>query len=66
MNFNFFSLASSLCSISTTEKHLLWNKKLHVVGSQWLEDCIEREQKLEEDTYSLKPSGMEDSYSELW
>ncbi|XP_044472398.1 DNA ligase 4 isoform X2 [Mangifera indica] len=59
---NFDSLIKS---ISTTEKHLLWNKNLHVVGSQWLEDCIEREQKLEEDTYSLKPSGMEDSYSEL-
>ncbi|KAJ0090369.1 hypothetical protein Patl1_14146 [Pistacia atlantica] len=57
--------ASSLYSFTTTEKYLFGNKKLHVVGSQWLEDCLKSERKLEEDTYSLKPSGIEESDSEL-
>ncbi|XP_031271275.1 DNA ligase 4 [Pistacia vera] len=60
MNFD-----SLIKGFTTTEKYLFGNKKLHVVGSQWLEDCLKREQKLEEDTYSLKPSGIEQSYSEL-
>lgn len=59
-NFN-----SLLESFTDREKHLLWNKQLHVVRSQWLEDCLAREQKLEEYTYSLKPTGMQESYLEL-
>ncbi|TXG61119.1 hypothetical protein EZV62_012482 [Acer yangbiense] len=58
---NFESLIKSF---NAAEKHLLLNKKLHVVGSQWLEDCLEREQKMEEYTYSLKPSETEKLYFE--
>lgn len=32
-----------------------------MIGSQWLEDSLERGQKLLEDTYNLKPSGLEES-----
>lgn len=45
----------SMNSFSGTEKRLIWNGKLHIVQSQWLEDCVEREQRLPEETYSLKP-----------
>ncbi|XP_021893120.1 DNA ligase 4, partial [Carica papaya] len=44
-------------SLGTEERCLLSRKKLHVVQSQWLEDSLEREQKLQEDAYSLKPKG---------
>ncbi|KAH9653721.1 DNA ligase 4 [Citrus sinensis] len=59
---NFNSLTESF---TAREKHLLWNKKLHVVRSQWLEDCLAKEQKSEEYEYSLKPTGMQESYLEL-
>ncbi|KAB1200254.1 putative DNA ligase 4 [Morella rubra] len=45
----------------TSDKYLLWNKGLHVVRSQWLEDCLERNQRLQEETYSLKAIGVHDS-----
>ncbi|KAJ6372793.1 hypothetical protein OIU76_027173 [Salix suchowensis] len=50
-------------SFTTAEKHFLLNKRLHVIGSQWLEDSLERGHKLLEDTYNLKPSGLEESNS---
>ncbi|KAL9445233.1 hypothetical protein AB3S75_018257 [Citrus x aurantiifolia] len=59
---NFNSLTESF---TAREKHLLRNKKLHVVRSQWLEDCLAKEQKSEEYAYSLKPTGMQESYLEL-
>ncbi|KAL5771555.1 hypothetical protein ACOSP7_015709 [Xanthoceras sorbifolium] len=59
---NFESLIKSF---TATEKHLLLNKKLHVVGPQWLEDSLEQEKKMEEYTYTLKPSGTEKLYVEL-
>lgn len=37
------------------------SNKLHVVGSQWLEDCFEKNQKLPEGSYSLKPKNFEAS-----
>lgn len=42
-----------LKSFSMAEKHHLYNKRLHIVGSQWFEDCL-KEQRLQEDAYSLK------------
>jgi DNA ligase-4 len=63
-NFNFLFLNSnrySFYSFTTAEKHFLLNKRLYVIGSQWLEDSLERGQKLLEDTYNLKPSGLEES-----
>ncbi|PON55992.1 Ribosomal protein [Parasponia andersonii] len=44
-----------LKSFNVMEKCLLWKGRLHIVESQWLEDCVTREQKLPEETYSLKP-----------
>ncbi|KAL3533277.1 hypothetical protein ACH5RR_006798, partial [Cinchona calisaya] len=43
-----------LSSLSVAEKRLLLSQRLHVVVSQWLEDCIEKGQKLPEQSYSLK------------
>ncbi|XAR63749.1 DNA ligase (ATP) [Bertholletia excelsa] len=51
---------------SSSEVNLLRGKSLHVVGSQWLEDCIDKEVKLLEETYSLKPAGLEESNCEEW
>ncbi|KAK2980820.1 hypothetical protein RJ640_020472 [Escallonia rubra] len=48
-------------SYSAAEVHLLRNKRMYVVRSEWLEDCIEKDQRLEEAIYSLKPSALEDS-----
>ncbi|KAJ6673140.1 DNA LIGASE 4 [Salix viminalis] len=50
-------------SFTTAEKHFLLKKRLYVIGSQWLEDSLERGHKLQEDTYNLKPSGLEESNS---
>jgi hypothetical protein len=57
----------SLCySLTEAEKHFLHNKGLHIVGLQWLEDCLERNQRLQEETYSLKPFGWEEFNIEEW
>ncbi|KAL0015445.1 hypothetical protein SO802_002514 [Lithocarpus litseifolius] len=50
-----------LNSFTSSEKHLLMNKRLHVVKYQWLEDCMERDKRLQEETYSLKTIEVEDS-----
>lgn len=47
-------------SFTSSEKHLLLKKGLHVVKSQWLEDCLERDQRLQEGPYSLKTTGVQD------
>lgn len=62
-----FLLLLSLCySLTEAEKHFLHNKGLHIVGLQWLEDCLERNQRLQEETYSLKPFGWEEFNIEEW
>ncbi|KAL8096103.1 hypothetical protein AgCh_037168 [Apium graveolens] len=48
-----------LNSFSTADVHHICNKKMHVVGSQWLEDSIESSQRLREDTYNIKLEGLE-------
>lgn len=48
-------------SFTSSEKNLLMNKRLHVVKYQWLEDCMERDKRLQEETYSLKTIEVEDS-----
>ncbi|PQQ20120.1 DNA ligase 4 isoform X1 [Prunus yedoensis var. nudiflora] len=55
-----------LQSFTESEKRFLHNKKLHIVGSRWLEDCLERDQRLQEETYSLKPNGFEEFSIEEW
>ncbi|KAK8515564.1 hypothetical protein V6N12_075601 [Hibiscus sabdariffa] len=52
---------SLIKSCSFAEKNLLWKKGLHVVGSQWLESCLEQRHKLQEDLYSLKPDDVEET-----
>ncbi|KAK1366741.1 DNA ligase [Heracleum sosnowskyi] len=53
-------ISASLNSFSTADVHRICNKKMHVVGSQWLEDSIESSRRLTEDTYSIKLEGLED------
>ncbi|KAM1610658.1 hypothetical protein ACFXTN_021040 [Malus domestica] len=55
-----------LRSFTEADKRYLHSKRLHIVGSQWLEDCLERDQRLQEETYSLKPYGLEESNVEEW
>ncbi|KAL2481826.1 DNA ligase 4 [Abeliophyllum distichum] len=54
LNVDFDTLLSSF---SMADRRLLRSRRLHVVCSQWLEDCFEKDQKLPEDHYSLKPPG---------
>lgn len=61
-----FSHCSLCYSFTESEKRFLHNKKLHIVRSQWLEDCLERGQRLQEETYSLKPNGLEEFSMEEW
>ncbi|PNY05396.1 DNA ligase 4-like protein, partial [Trifolium pratense] len=51
-------------SFTSVERKLLGSKKLHIVNSKWLEDCLNSCQRLSEDTYSLKPYGIEESTAE--
>ncbi|KAK2395461.1 DNA ligase [Trifolium repens] len=51
-------------SFTSVERKLLCSKKLHIVNSKWLEDCLNSCQRLSEDTYSLKPYGIEESTAE--
>ncbi|XP_019088445.1 PREDICTED: DNA ligase 4-like isoform X3 [Camelina sativa] len=51
-------------SFSEVEKRLLLKRRLHVVNSHWLEDSLQREQKLCEDVYTLRPKYMEESDTE--
>lgn len=54
-----------MCSLTIKEKHLLRKKQLHVVQSQWLEDSLGSEERLSEETYSLKPA-VEELNIEEW
>ncbi|MCL7033412.1 hypothetical protein MKW94_001154 [Papaver nudicaule] len=40
---------------------ILDRKNLHVVGYEWLENSLEKGQKLDENKYNLKPDGLEES-----
>ncbi|XP_039030849.1 DNA ligase 4-like isoform X2 [Hibiscus syriacus] len=51
----------SIIKSSFEEKNLLWKKGLHVLGSRWLENCLEHRKKLQEDQYSLKPFDFEET-----
>lgn len=50
-------------SFSPSERHILRNKSLHILNFQWLEDCLEKDQLLQEEEYSLRPSGILESTS---
>ncbi|XP_019417212.1 PREDICTED: DNA ligase 4 isoform X1 [Lupinus angustifolius] len=51
-------------SFTSVERKFLQSKKLNIVKSQWLEDCLDHGQRLPEETYSLKPLGTEESTDE--
>ncbi|XP_024012561.1 DNA ligase 4 isoform X2 [Eutrema salsugineum] len=51
-------------SFSEMEKRRLLKRGLHVVSAHWLEDSLQREQKLCEDVYTLRPKHMEESDTE--
>lgn len=51
-------------SFSEKEKRLLLKRRLHVVSSNWLEDSLQREQKVCEEVYTLRPKSMEESDTE--
>ncbi|KAI3951036.1 hypothetical protein MKW92_006920 [Papaver armeniacum] len=56
---------SILESFAAAEKRRLCSKKLHVVAYEWLEDSLEKDQKLDEEKYNLKPDGLEESNIEM-
>ncbi|XP_023546648.1 DNA ligase 4 isoform X1 [Cucurbita pepo subsp. pepo] len=45
-----------LKSCNEADKHVMLKDKTHIVAHQWLEDCLERAQRLQEDAYSLNPN----------
>ncbi|GFP84377.1 DNA ligase 4 [Phtheirospermum japonicum] len=53
-----------LNSFSEAEKRLLRSTSLHIVKSQWLDDCFEKDQKLPEDSYSLIPEDFQRTLTE--
>lgn len=50
-------------SFSASERRFLRNGSVHMVDCQWLEDCFDKDQILQEDEYILKPSGLMESIS---
>ncbi|KAG2398581.1 DNA ligase [Vigna angularis] len=49
---------------TSVERKILRSKRLYIVNSQWLEDCSDSSQRLPEDSYSLKPWGIEETTAE--
>ncbi|XP_038984742.1 DNA ligase 4 isoform X3 [Phoenix dactylifera] len=47
-------------SFPSSQRHLLHDRRLHVVMHQWLEDSLETGKKLHEDSYNLKPDTLEE------
>lgn len=52
-----------LSSLSVKERHLLLSSRLHIVTSKWLEDSLMADQKLPEDSYSLKSNNFKELVS---
>ncbi|XP_027904082.1 DNA ligase 4 isoform X2 [Vigna unguiculata] len=50
-----------LSSFTSVERKILQSKRLYIVNSQWLEDCSDSNKRLPEDSYSLKPWGIEET-----
>lgn len=51
-------------SFTSVERKILGRKRLHIINSKWLEDCLNSCQRLSEDTYSIKLYGIEESIAE--
>jgi len=54
------SVCLCFCSLPSTQRRSLHDKRLHVVTHQWLDDSLEKGKKLLEDAYNLKPDTLED------
>nr|GEV77606.1 DNA ligase 4 [Tanacetum cinerariifolium] len=52
-----------LKSFSASDRRLLKKKTLHIVDCRWLEDCFDKDQLLQEEEYSLRPTGLAESTS---
>ncbi|KAF7152591.1 hypothetical protein RHSIM_Rhsim01G0115200 [Rhododendron simsii] len=52
-------------SLLSSEVNVIRERTLHV-ESQWLEDCFNKVQKLQEERYSLKPTSLEESRFGEW
>ncbi|XP_052622142.1 DNA ligase 4 [Lactuca sativa] len=50
-------------SFSASERRLLRDESVHMVDCQWLEECFEKDEMLQEDEYIMKPSGLMESTS---
>ncbi|CAI0555826.1 unnamed protein product [Linum tenue] len=59
-------LVSLMESFTEKERHHIRNKSFNVVGWQWLEESMEKDKRLEEDAYSLKPAGFEEWSGDEW
>ncbi|CAI9287266.1 unnamed protein product [Lactuca saligna] len=44
-------------NFSASERRLLRDESVHMVGCQWLEECFEKDEMLQEDEYIMKTSG---------
>ncbi|KAF8670272.1 hypothetical protein HU200_050807 [Digitaria exilis] len=47
-------------SFSPAERRYLHDKRLHVVSNKWLEESVEKQMKLSETAYNLKPDTLEE------
>ncbi|XP_012702657.2 putative DNA ligase 4 [Setaria italica] len=56
-NYNFDILYKSF---PPAERRYLHDKRLHVVSNKWLEDSVEKQMKLSETAYNLKPDTLEE------
>jgi hypothetical protein len=49
-----------LCSFPPADRRYLHDKRLHVVSNKWLEDSVEKQMRLPETAYNLKPDTLEE------
>jgi hypothetical protein len=49
-----------LCSFPPADRRYIHDKRLHVVSNKWLEDSVEKQMRLPETAYNLKPDTLEE------
>ncbi|XLR61418.1 hypothetical protein HN51_004695 [Arachis hypogaea] len=49
---------------TSVDRRFLQSKRLHIIKSHWFEDCLDNNKRLPEESYSLRPSAIEESTSE--
>ena len=60
MKWNSWDSIGCLYSFPPAGRRYLHNKRLHVVSNKWLEDSVEKQMKLSETAYNLKPDTLEE------